>query len=94
MITVLGSKGFVGSQTIKDLIKRKIDFFAPARNEKIFDKNLGDIIYCIGLTSDFRNKPHETIIAHVTFLNDLIQNNVFNSITYLSSTRMYIHNIH
>jgi len=92
MITVLGSSGFVGSQVVKDLEAKKLEFHAPERNEKLIDKNLGDVIYCIGLTSDFRAKPHETITAHVSYLNELIQNNTFTSLTYLSSTRMYIHN--
>lgn len=92
MITVLGSSGFVGSQVVKDLQSKKLEHYAPARNEKLVGKQLGDVIYCIGLTSDFRTKPHETITAHVCYLNDLIQQNTFNSLTYLSSTRMYIHN--
>tara|TARA_B110001450_G_C17666438_1_gene499747 strand:- start:1696 stop:2532 length:837 start_codon:yes stop_codon:yes gene_type:complete len=92
MITVLGSSGFIGSQIVKDLRIKNIDYFAPKRDAIIQNQNLGDIIYCIGLTADFRTRPHDTITAHVSYLNDLIQNNNFNSLTYLSSTRVYIHN--
>lgn len=92
MITVLGGTGFVGSQIVKDLKASNANFIAPLRNEILHSKNLGDVIYCIGLTADFREKPHDTITAHVSYLNDLIKNNQFKSLTYCSSTRLYIHN--
>ncbi|TGM60666.1 NAD-dependent epimerase/dehydratase family protein [Leptospira vanthielii] len=92
MITLLGATGFVGSEIQQTLESRKIPSYIPARNEKIIGKELGDIIYCIGLTSDFRSRPHDTVTAHVSYLNDLIRENEFNSLTYLSSTRVYIHN--
>lgn len=90
MVTVLGASGFIGSQIIKKLIFSNTPFYAPSREENIFNKDLGDIIYCIGLTADFRTKPFETINAHICKLNEVLSKSSFNSLTYLSSTRVYI----
>lgn len=92
MVTLLGSSGFIGTHLKVKLNHKKIAFTAPVREEKIEGRDLGDVIYCIGLTSDFRQKPHETIAAHISCLSSLIQNNKCSSLTYLSSTRIYIHN--
>lgn len=92
MITILGASGFIGSQIVRDLKTKGIDYYAPSRNERLVNRDLGEVIYCIGLTADFRQKPHETISAHISYLSEFIQNNTFNSLSYLSSARVYIHN--
>ena len=93
MITILGSSGFVGSN-LSNFIKSKneVELYCPARGETLLHKNLGNVIYCIGLTADFRSKPFETVEAHVSLLSKIIQNHEFDSLTYLSSTRLYIKN--
>jgi len=90
MITVLGASGFIGSHIVNFLRAGKIDHYAPSRNDDLTQKHLGDIIYCIGLTADFRSKPFETVEAHVCYLSRVLQFNNFNSLTYLSSSRVYI----
>ncbi len=90
MITVLGASGFIGSELIIFFKKNNINFYSPKRDENLTDKNLGDIIYCIGLTSDFRTKPFETIEAHICKLCEVLSTYNFTSLTYLSSTRVYI----
>ena len=92
MITVLGARGFIGSNLIVELSKQKIAFEAPKKNDDLAKKNLGDIIYCIGLTADFRIKPFETVEAHVCKLKNILEDSFFDSLTYLSSTRLYIKN--
>lgn len=89
MITVLGSTGFIGSYLVKKLQEREIVYYSPARAENLSHKNLGDIIYCIGLTADFRTRPLETVEAHVCKLRNVLQECEFESLTYLSSTRLY-----
>jgi nucleoside-diphosphate-sugar epimerase len=88
--TILGSLGFVGSHLLKALKYQAIEVFAPPR-DYIFTKgeNLGHVIYCIGLTSDFRQRPIETVEAHVCKLMKVLENSEFESFLYLSSTRVY-----
>lgn len=93
MITVFGGSGFIGSHIIKYLRENKVDYYTPTRDEDVNNRNLDDVIYCIGLTADFRRKPFDTVDAHVTKLSSVLKNSNFNSFTYLSSTRVYIHNV-
>jgi nucleoside-diphosphate-sugar epimerase len=91
MITILGAGGYIGSNIVQFLQTNKTTYYAPGRDE-ILDNNrdLGDIIYCIGLTADFRSKPFETVEAHVGKLAEVLKHCTFNSLTYLSSARVYI----
>ena len=67
--------------------------FAPARgDETIFSRPLGDVIYCVGLTSDFRTRALATVEAHICLLARLLASTTFESLLYLSSTRLYIRN--
>jgi len=50
---------------------------------------LGHVIFCIGLTADFRKSPFETIEAHVQVLANVLKRAQFDSFLYLSSTRVY-----
>jgi len=47
------------------------------------------VIYAIGMTADFRHRPIETAEAHVCLLQRLVHAGNFESLTYLSSTRVY-----
>jgi nucleoside-diphosphate-sugar epimerase len=89
-VTILGSSGFIGLNLMNSLIDQSIECFAPQR-EYVFSKkeNLGHVIYCIGLTSDFRARPMDTVQAHVCKLIEVLQNSNFESFLYLSSTRIY-----
>ena len=53
--------------------------------------NLGHVLYCAGTTSDFRRRPFDTVEAHVSLLSRVLEAGSFASLTYLSSTRVYIH---
>jgi len=89
MITILGASGFIGSLMAKRLQQYKLEFQSVKRNEVIPAGNLGNVIYCIGVTADFRSKPFETVDAHVCTLLDLVRRHEFDSLLYLSSTRLY-----
>lgn len=89
-ITVLGSQGFIGSALVRRLRDLGMDCLAPARGqEHLQGRSLGHVIYAIGLTADFRTRPLDTIEAHVCSLRRLIAEADFESLTYLSSTRVY-----
>lgn len=88
--TILGASGFIGKNLCSFLEQRQIEYFAPDRNYTFKkDEDLGNIIYCIGLTADFRTKPIETVKAHVCKITEVLENAKFDSLLYLSSTRVY-----
>ncbi|HEY1039548.1 MAG TPA: NAD(P)-dependent oxidoreductase [Bacteroidia bacterium] len=90
MITVLGASGFIGSYIVASLRSQQREVYAPLRNEDLANKDLGNVIYCIGLTADFRTRPFDTVEAHIGKLKWLLQHGTFTSLTYLSSTRLYL----
>jgi nucleoside-diphosphate-sugar epimerase len=66
------------------------DVYAPLREDPgVFERNLGTVIYAIGLTADFRNRPYETAEAHIGYLSRILEKSTYNSFTYLSSARVY-----
>lgn len=89
-ITVFGAAGYVGSALVSKLRNAGRHVVAVTRsNHADAPADLGYAIYAIGLTSDFRSRPRETIDAHVNLLGNLITEKSFRSFTYLSSTRLY-----
>lgn len=91
--TVFGGSGFIGKNLIKYLNGKGYEVYAPSRTEieEVCDLGvgLGHVIYCIGMTADFRENPSETIYAHVCLLNKLLFKCQNKSFTFLSSTRLY-----
>ncbi|WP_291571679.1 NAD-dependent epimerase/dehydratase family protein [Clostridium sp. UBA4548] len=90
MYTIFGGRGFIGGNIVKKLNENKIEFFIPEKNdESIYEKNLGKVIYCAGVTSDFRERPYDTVDAHVNYLSKVLRYSSFESFVYISSTRVY-----
>jgi cephalosporin hydroxylase/nucleoside-diphosphate-sugar epimerase len=89
LITVLGASGFIGSHLVRYLQQNGIEHQAPARHERVAGRDLGHIIYCIGLTADFRDRPFDAVEAHVSKLVETVRLATFESILYLSSIRVY-----
>ena len=90
MITVLGSTGFIGSGLVAFLRKSGQECFTPERDLDLAGlPHLGHVINCIGLTADFRQRPMETVEAHVCKVLELLRKTRFDSFLYLSSTRVY-----
>ena len=89
MITILGAQGFVGTHLVRHLEARHIDYYAPRRGEELLGKKLGHVIYCIGLTGDFRARPHDAVEAHACNVLRAMRECEFESFVYLSSTRLY-----
>ncbi len=88
--TILGAGGFIGGHLLAHLRQAGHDCFAPARGDAaLFSAELGHVIYCIGLTADFRSRPFDTVRAHVCLLADVLEKARFDSLLYLSSTRLY-----
>ncbi len=90
--TVLGARGFIGSAVARRLAESGAEVFLPVRDDpRLWSEPLGRVIYCAGLTADFRRRPFDTIEAHVGLLNRLLRDAEFEKIVYLSSTRVYQH---
>lgn len=94
--TILGAAGFIGSQLAEALRNTAgADVYAPLRQEgvdfldEVLERELGHVFYCIGLTANFRSRPFDTVDAHVCILRRVLERGRFESLTYLSSTRVY-----
>lgn len=90
LFTILGSGGFIGSRLERHLRENGNEVYAPGKGAtEIFDRDLGRVVYSIGLTADFRKRPYDTADAHICYLTRILREAHFSSITYLSSTRVY-----
>ena len=84
----MGGTGFVGAHLARYLRACGDEVGRPGR-EALLNADLGHVVYAIGLTADFRSRPYETIEAHVGRLSRLLERARFESLLYLSSTRVY-----
>lgn len=88
--TVLGASGVIGRRLVAQLRARGETVHAPGRDDpKLYERPLGHVIYAIGLTADFRQRPYDTVQAHVSLLAEVLRRADFESLLYLSSTRVY-----
>jgi nucleoside-diphosphate-sugar epimerase len=87
--TALGGAGFIGSELVRHLHAQGHSCHAPARGEPLGRHGLGHVVYCAGLTGGWRRRTHDAVDAHVGVLNDLVRAGGFESLLYLSSTRVY-----
>lgn len=92
VFTVLGAQGFIGRALSQWLSANSYEVYKPARQLSLMDVTTslrGHVVYCIGLTADFRSRPWDTVDAHIGVLRHLLAEGNFASLTYLSSTRVY-----
>lgn len=88
--TVLGASGFIGQHLTSYLKSLGHTVFTPDRDDQsIYLRPLGHVVYAVGVTADFRTRPLETMDAHVTVLTKILRHAHLESLTYLSSTRLY-----
>jgi len=91
--TVFGASGFIGSALVARLAREGRRVRAIGREAgdvaAIFRRPLGRAVFAIGVTADFRSRPFDTVEAHVAEINRLLRDGEFESLTYLSSTRVY-----
>lgn len=88
--TIIGAGGFIGGRLAQTLGGRGDSVYAPARGDDgLFERDLGCVFYCAGLTGDFDVRPFDTVEAHVTLLARVLSRARFERLIYLSSTRLY-----
>ena len=91
--SVFGASGFIGSALVRRLSNegRRVRAIGRAESDAGTDlrQPLGRAIVSIGVTADFRDRPFDTIDAHVSQINQILRDGDFDSLTYLSSTRVY-----
>jgi nucleoside-diphosphate-sugar epimerase len=86
--TVLGGSGFIGGHLVRHLERSGHRVATPPRGA-MPGTDPGHVIYCVGVTADFRTRPFETVAAHVTHLAEVLARARATSFLYLSSTRVY-----
>jgi nucleoside-diphosphate-sugar epimerase len=87
--TVFGASGFVGSHLVRWLESQALPYWAPERGADVSSRPLGHVIYCIGVTADFRKRLYDTVRAHVCTLLGILEKADFKSLLYLSTARLY-----
>ena len=92
-ITVLGAGGWIGAALVLDLQRqgRKVQTVDRTSLQAWLagKEPQGPVIYAIGLTADFRKRPHATAEAHVGLLSRVLQRPGLEQFLLLSSTRVY-----
>lgn len=91
LATLLGAQGFIGSALRVRLEGLGWECRITGRDTPwpILDQPLGHVFYCAGLTADYAQRPFDTVEAHVCLLNRVLRSADYQSLVYLSSTRLY-----
>lgn len=90
LATVIGANGFIGRHLLARLQRDGWQCqVSPRQGGWLLQRPLGTVFYCAGLTADYAQRPHDTVLAHVGLLNDILATAQFDSLVYLSSTRLY-----
>ena len=66
-------KWFIGTFIKRNLFKDGQKFFVPKNDNNIFLKDLGNVVYAAGITSDFRSKSYDTVNAHVNYFVEVLK---------------------
>jgi nucleoside-diphosphate-sugar epimerase len=89
--TVLGASGFLGGRLASHLSAKGHEVVGPTRDElkSLRGDELGHVFYCLG-TDNTKTDPYGAFKSHVAHLAEVLRFSVFSSLTYLSSTRIYL----
>lgn len=89
--TVVGATGFIGGALVVKLRAMGFEVLTPSREASELPPAPGHVIYAAGVTADFRQRPFDTLSAHITYAARILSQGDFDSFLYLSSTRVYLH---
>lgn len=91
-VSVAGGSGFIGTALVACLREMGAEVAVPDRAALAGGPppgGWGMMVWAAGLTADFRQRPLDTVAAHVADLNAVIGRGGMEGILYLSSTRVY-----
>ena len=88
--TVFGADGYVGGHLVAHLkaVGHRVRTLTR-KNWPAAGSALGNVVFTIGMTADFRGRPFDTVDAHVLQLRAALSRYQFESFLCLSSTRVY-----
>jgi nucleoside-diphosphate-sugar epimerase len=87
--TILGSKGFIGSNIENYLKKLGHECYTPEiRNHDLSGESLGHVIFAIGVPN-FKERPFDAVEGHVCALKKILEKCRYESLVYFSGTRVY-----
>ncbi len=90
LATITGAAGFVGARLAGRLRAEGWAVFAPAKGDPaLFQRDLGTVFHCAGLTADYDRRPFDTVEAHASLAADILRADRFERFVYCSSTRLY-----
>ncbi len=88
--TILGATGFIGRHLFDRLSADGEEVQTPGRDETaLLAGPLGHVIDCSGI-NDFMERPRAALEAHAGHLETLLGAARFDSVTFLSTTRLYV----
>jgi nucleoside-diphosphate-sugar epimerase len=89
--TVFGASGFIGGYLAAKLADRGHQVSRPQRGElrSLDGCDIGHAFYCLGIDDAHKN-PFGAVEAHISHLAEVLRVCSFSSLTYLSSTRVYL----
>ncbi|MFO6421468.1 NAD-dependent epimerase/dehydratase family protein [Hylemonella sp. W303a] len=89
--TLIGGRGFVGAALANHLRSQGWTCHLPEKGAlwPVHGQRLGHVFYCAGLTGDYLARAADTVEAHVSLLARVLQSEQWDSLVYLSSTRLY-----
>ena len=91
LATLIGGNGDIGRHLQARLRREGWTVWLAPRDDdaELCRRPLGHVFYCAGLTADYAERPHDTVEAHASLLNRVLRDARFESLVYLSSTRLY-----
>jgi len=89
-LTVFGAGGFIGRSVLGLAADYGYDAVRGDWRDLPLDENMGDIVYCLGVGDCA--KPNQVLESHLIILKEIVSKGVFDRLTYVSSTRLYMGN--
>lgn len=89
--TVIGGRGFIGSHLVAQLEGAGVRCWVPQPDDvDLARRELGAVFYCAGVNAASTRPGYDAQRAHVAQLADILDRARFDSLLYLSSTRVYL----